>query len=67
MYNNDFDRRWNKAERDFNLFRLLFKIVFPVVFLLAIAKVVATGYVAVKYGPRYLEAGARVLEKIGDR
>lgn len=58
-YSNDFDT-------SFRFFRTVFKFCFVLALLAGVGQLVVAGYVAVKYGPRALDAGTRLLEKAAD-
>lgn len=53
-------------QRSLSLFRIAFKFCFVLGLLAVIGQLVAAGYVAVKYGPRALDAGTRILERAAE-
>ena len=58
----DFDREFTRTRNRVNwIFRLaVVGIILSAI--VAVAQYAALGYAAIKYGPRYLEAGVKVLE-----
>lgn len=61
-------KQYNETDfqRSFSLLRIAFKFCFVLGLLAAVGQLFVAGYVAVKYGPRALDAGTKILEKAAE-